>query len=105
MKTNEQLCIKKISTVCLIFFIYYFFKPQIFYLENEREAMLKELEDQKKEIEREQDERRKMQHKIQEMQSKLITGGKDIITHTSEQEQSLRQKRYIYHFNLIHLFI
>jgi len=34
-----------------------------------------------------------MQHKIQEMQSKLITGGKDIVTHTSEQEQALRQKR------------
>ncbi|CAF1178533.1 unnamed protein product [Rotaria sp. Silwood1] len=61
--------------------------------ENEREAMLKQLEDQKKEIEREQEERRKMQHKIQEMESKLITGGKDIITHTSEQEQAIRQKR------------
>jgi kinesin family protein 3/17 len=57
--------------------------------------MLKQLEEQKNEIEREQEERRKMQHKIQEMQSKLITGGKDIITHTSEQEQILRQKRLV----------
>lgn len=55
--------------------------------------MLRELEEQKREIERQQEERRKMQHKIQEMESKLITGGKDIITHTSEQEQILRQKR------------
>lgn len=57
--------------------------------------MLRELEEQKVEVEREQEERRKMQHKIQEMQSKLITGGKDIITHTSEQEQALRQKRSV----------
>jgi kinesin family protein 3/17 len=57
--------------------------------------MLRQLEEQKHEIEREQEERRKMQHKIQEMQSKLITGGKDIITHTSEQEQILRQKRLV----------
>ncbi len=64
-----------------------------FFIENEREAMLRQLEEQKHEIEREQEERRKMQHKIQEMQSKLITGGKDIVTHTSEQEQELRQKR------------
>lgn len=35
-----------------------------------------------------------MQNKIQQMESKLITGGKDIITHTSEQEQILRQKRF-----------
>jgi len=65
-------------------------------LETEREAMLRQLEEQKHEIEREQEERRKMQHKIQEMQSKLITGGKDIVTHTSEQEQTLRQKRFVY---------
>ena len=58
--------------------------------------MLRQLEEQKKEIEREQEERREMQHKIQQMQSKLITGGKDIITHTSEQEQILRQKRFVY---------
>lgn len=55
--------------------------------------MLQELEDQKREIERQQEERRKMQYKIKEMESKLITGGKDIITHTSEQEQALRQKK------------
>jgi kinesin family protein 3/17 len=62
--------------------------------------MLKQLEEQKNEIEREQEERRKMQHKIQEMQSKLITGGKDIITHTSEQEEILRQKRFYFDINL-----
>ncbi len=56
--------------------------------------MLRQLEEQKKEIEREQEERHEMQHKIQQMESKLITGGKDIITHTSEQEQILRQKRF-----------
>ena len=55
--------------------------------------MLRELEDQKQEIEREQEQRREMVFKIQQMESKLITGGKDIITHTSEQEQVLRQKR------------
>ncbi|CAF1063497.1 unnamed protein product [Adineta steineri] len=63
--------------------------------ENEREAMLQQLEEQKREIAREQEERRKMQHKIQEMQSKLITGGKDIVVHTSEQEQILQQKRHL----------
>ena len=64
------------------------------FLDKERQTMLHELEEQKHEIEREQEERRKMQHKIQEMESKLIKGGKDIVTHTSEQEQILRQKRY-----------
>ncbi len=68
----------------------------IIYLESEREAMLQQLEEQKKEIDREQEERREMQHKIQQMQSKLITGGKDIVTHTSEQEQILRQKRFVF---------
>ena len=57
------------------------------------ETLLRELEDQKKEIEREQEERRKMQHKIVEMESKLITGGKDILDHTNEQEQAIQQKR------------
>ncbi|CAF1475411.1 unnamed protein product [Adineta steineri] len=61
--------------------------------ENERESMLQELEEQKQAIEREQEERREIQHKIQQMQSKLITGGKDIVTHTSEQEEILKQKR------------
>ncbi len=70
----------------------------IIYLESEREAMLQQLEEQKKEIDREQEERHEMQHKIQQMQSKLITGGKDIVTHTSEQEQILRQKRFVYNF-------
>jgi hypothetical protein len=68
----------------------------IFHVESEREAMLRQLEEQKQEIEREQQERHDMQHKIQQMQSKLITGGKDIVTHTSEQEQVLRQKRFVY---------
>ena len=56
--------------------------------------MLRELEEQKKAIEHQQEERREMSHKIQQMESKLIKGGKDIITHTTEQEQILRQKRY-----------
>ncbi len=71
-------------------------KKTFFRLESEREAMLRQLEEQKKEIEREQEERHEMQHKIQQMESKLITGGKDIITHTSEQEQILRQKRLVF---------
>ena len=55
-------------------------------LETEREHMLQELEQQKQAIEREQEARREMQHKIQQMESKLITDGKNIVTHTSEQE-------------------
>ena len=61
--------------------------------------MLNQLEEQKRAIEREQEERHAMHHKIQEMESKLITGGKDIVTHTSEQEQILRQKRFVRIFN------
>jgi hypothetical protein len=33
-----------------------------------------------------------MQHKIQEMESKLIIAGKDIVTHTSKQEQNFMTK-------------
>jgi hypothetical protein len=58
--------------------------------------MLNQLEEQKRAIEREQEERHAVQHKIQEMESKLITGGKDIVTHTSEQEENLRQKRFLF---------
>ena len=75
-------------------------KIRLHRLETERQTMLRELDEQKQEIEREQEERQKMQHKIQEMQSKLITGGKDIVTHTSEQEQALRQKRSVRRENL-----
>ena len=57
--------------------------------------MLKELEEKQQEIQRTQDERREMQIKIQQMESKLITGGKDIVTHTSEQEEVLEQKRFV----------
>ena len=63
--------------------------------EAERETMLKELEDQKKAIEHQQEQRRELQHKIQQMESKLITGGKDIVVHTSEQEEILREKRWV----------
>ncbi|CAF1319830.1 unnamed protein product [Adineta ricciae] len=61
--------------------------------ETEREALGKELEEQKKAIERELEERRQMQRKIQEMESKLISGGKDIVEHTSEQEEAIRRKK------------
>ncbi|CAF2958668.1 unnamed protein product [Rotaria sp. Silwood2] len=71
----------------------FIFNKEKFYLETEREGMLRQLEDKQKEIQREQDERREMQNKIQQMESKLITGGKDIVTHTTEQEEVLRQKR------------
>ncbi len=73
-----------------------FEKFEYYFLVTEREAMLQQLEEQKHAIEREQEERRKTQHKIQEMQSKLIKGGKDIFTHTSEQEEILRQKRLVF---------
>jgi kinesin family protein 3/17 len=57
--------------------------------------MLRQLEEQQQAIAREQEGRREMHHKIQQMESKLITGGKDIVTHTSEQEEVLRQKRFV----------
>ena len=33
--------------------------------------------------------------KIQQMESKLITGGKDIVAHTAEQEEKLRHKKFV----------
>lgn len=67
-----------------------------FDIESERETLLQQLEEEKNAIQREQEQRREMQHKIQQMESKLITGGKDIVTHTTEQEQILRQKRWVF---------
>ena len=67
-------------------------------LEAERENMLKELEDQTQAIEHQQEQRRELQHKIQQMESKLITGGKDIVVHTGEQEEILREKRWVRRF-------
>ena len=75
-------------------------KSLSFDIESERETLLKQLEDEKSAIQREQEQRREMQHKIQQMESKLITGGKDIVTHTTEQEQILRQKRLVFLRNL-----
>lgn len=66
-----------------------------FHTESERETLLQELAEQQNAIQREQEQRREMQHKIQQMESKLITGGKDIVTHTAEQEQILRQKQLV----------
>lgn len=67
-----------------------------FDIESERETLLQQLEEEKNAIQHEQEQRREMQHKIQQMESKLITGGKDIVTHTTEQEQILRQKRWVF---------
>ena len=53
------------------------------------------LEEQQQQIERQQAERREMLVKIQQMESKLISGGKDIVTHTAEQEQILREKKFV----------
>ncbi|CAF1237102.1 unnamed protein product, partial [Didymodactylos carnosus] len=62
-------------------------------IESKRSKMLEQLQEHQQEIEYEQEERKRMQAKIQEMESKLLTGGKDIIEHTSEQERMLEQKR------------
>ena len=75
-------------------------KSLSFDIESERETLLQQLEDEKNAVQREQEQRREMQHKIQQMESKLITGGKDIVTHTTEQEQILRQKRLVFLRNL-----
>lgn len=55
--------------------------------------MLKEINEKEQEIAREQHQRSQMQLKIKEMESKLITGGKDILIYTDEQEQQLKHKR------------
>lgn len=65
------------------------------FAETEREALLHKLEEQQQQIERQQAERREMSMKIQQMESKLISGGKDIVAHTAEQEETLRQKKFV----------
>ena len=59
--------------------------------------MLQELKDKEKDIAKEQDAKLQLINKLKTMESKLLTGGKNIVDHTNEQERRLQEQRFILH--------
>lgn len=62
-------------------------------LAEEKEKLLGELKAKKEEFEKEQEAKAQLVNKLKAMESKLLTGGKNIIDHTNEQERKLQERR------------
>ncbi|XP_076338911.1 LOW QUALITY PROTEIN: kinesin-like protein KIF3B [Tachypleus tridentatus] len=59
----------------------------------EKEKLLSETHKKQEQLKKEQEARDKMISKIKAMQSKLLSGGKNIIDHTNEQQRALEQRK------------
>ncbi|XP_067121454.1 kinesin-II 95 kDa subunit-like isoform X2 [Centruroides vittatus] len=59
----------------------------------EKEKLLNEMQNRQEQIRKEQDARDMLATKIKAMESKLLSGGKNIIDHTNEQQRALEQRR------------
>lgn len=59
----------------------------------EKEKLLNEMQNRQEQIRKEQDARDMLAMKIKAMESKLLSGGKNIIDHTNEQQRALEQRR------------
>jgi kinesin family member 3B len=60
----------------------------------EKQRLLKDIKEKEKQMEQENEAKMALAQKIKNMESKLLTGGKNIIDHTNEQERRLEEKRY-----------
>jgi hypothetical protein len=59
----------------------------------EKEKLLKELNQKKQELNKEVEVKMELKNKIDAMESKLLIGGKNIQDHTTEQERELQKRR------------
>jgi hypothetical protein len=59
----------------------------------EKNRLLQDLKDKEKDIAKEQDAKMQLINKLKTMESKLLTGGKNIIDHTNEQERRIQDQR------------
>ncbi|UYV61046.1 KIF3C, partial [Cordylochernes scorpioides] len=62
-------------------------------LAEEKEKLLNEMASRHKELSKEQEARDHLANKIKAMESKLLTGGKNILDHTNEQQRALELRR------------
>lgn len=60
----------------------------------EKSRLLKELKDKEQIIAKEKETQEQLRSKLKAMESKLLTGGKNIVDHTNEQERRIQEKRY-----------
>lgn len=51
------------------------------------------MKQKEQELAREQEAKIQMINKLKAMESKLLTGGKNIVDHTNEQERKLQERR------------
>ena len=59
----------------------------------EKEKLLNSVKRREEELKREQEAKTDLMEKIKVYESKLLTGGKDIVDHTYEQQQKLEERR------------
>lgn len=59
----------------------------------EKSKLLEEMKAKEKELMKERENQQELESKLKAMESKLLTGGKNIIDHTNEQEKRLEEKR------------
>jgi kinesin family protein 3/17 len=59
----------------------------------EKDKLLKEMKQKEQELKREREAKEELANKLKAMESKLLTGGKNIIDHTNEQERKLQERR------------
>lgn len=59
----------------------------------EKEKLLHEMTRKQEQLRKEQEAQAKLSTKIKAMESKLLSGGKNIIDHTNEQQRALEQRR------------
>jgi hypothetical protein len=59
----------------------------------EKTKLLGEMKAKEKELMKERENQQELESKLKAMESKLLTGGKNIIDHTNEQERRIEEKR------------
>ena len=59
----------------------------------EKDKLLHDMKRKEEELKREQETKLDLVQKIKTYESKLLTGGKNIVDHTNEQERRLQEKR------------
>lgn len=60
----------------------------------ERERLLAEVQRRQEQLVREQEAADRLSLKVRAMESKLLSGGKNIVDHTNEQQRALEQRRH-----------
>ena len=60
----------------------------------EKEKLIQEIKTKEEELKREKSAKDELMKMLKKMEEKLLTGGKNIIDHTTEQEKQLQERRF-----------